>query len=323
MLTTCAACGQPMPSTAAFCGCGRPAWRTCSRCGGPVGARARWCGTCGSDTGNFAGASPDAAVPVPPAPPTPMWPGLAGDIPAAGADWVGAGTARASAPRRSLSQPPVLIGGAIVMLVIAIVGAVIAFGGAPSIRPSGTGATASLTVAEARMDGPTFINVPADVIRSTAVTPGGGTVAADGVTVVVPEGAVAVDTTVVIRRLNAPFDMNVAADAEPEASEAEPGAVDAIPIGPAYDFGPTGTQFAQPVDVTLPFKLEDAGLGVSAPGVGGGWGVRATCEHGSGSVELAWAFPDAAGMAGSTFEIIASGGSIGRDSWTYRYEWRP
>jgi hypothetical protein len=33
----------------------------------------------------------------------------------------------------------------------------------------------------------------------------------------------------------------------------DPTDVAAIPIGHAYDFGPAGLQFAQPVEVTLPY----------------------------------------------------------------------
>jgi hypothetical protein len=65
MLRTCVTCGQPMTSTAAFCGnCGRPAWRACPHCGGPTAEGARWCGTCGADLAHLSGVP--AVAPPPP-----------------------------------------------------------------------------------------------------------------------------------------------------------------------------------------------------------------------------------------------------------------
>ena len=73
MLRTCAACGQPMTATAAFCGnCGQPAWRACPQCGGPTAEGARWCSTCGANLAGFAGvplAAPPSQPTAPPAPP--------------------------------------------------------------------------------------------------------------------------------------------------------------------------------------------------------------------------------------------------------------
>lgn len=52
------------------------------------------------------------------------------------------------------------------------------------------------------------------------------------------------------------------------------------------------------------------------------WSVEATCQKGSGSTELSWAFP--AGMAGGTLTISATGGDDdGGDTWTYSYQWQP
>jgi hypothetical protein len=110
---------------------------------------------------------------------------------------------------------------------------------ATSPGPSTTAAASSaptassIPVLETQMEGPTVIDVPADVVSTSVVTPGGASIAADGVTVAVPAGGVTSDTTVVVKRLNAPFHMNVFAPSAPTD-------VAAIPIGHPYDFGPAG-----------------------------------------------------------------------------------
>ncbi len=125
-----------------------------------------------------------------------------------------------------------------------------------SAAPAATAssAPAGLPVALTPMEGPTVIDVPADVISTTAITGAGGEVQADGVRIVVPAGAVAGDTTLVVKRLNAPYRMNVFAHSDPTD-------VPAIPIGHSYDFGPDGVRFARPVDVTLPYEQSSVPVG--------------------------------------------------------------
>ena len=107
-------------------------------------------------------------------------------------------------------------------------------------------AVASLPVLDTPMEGPTVINVPSDVISTSVVTAAGASIAADGVAVAVPAGGVTSDTTVVVKRLNAPFHMNVFAPSAPTDAAA-------IPIGHPYDFGPAGVTFAKPVEVAVPY----------------------------------------------------------------------
>lgn len=226
MSTTCAACGRLVASNAAFCiGCGQPVPRACSACGASVSATANWCGTCGSKVGAAASAGTTAPAPLPLAPPMPPW----------------AAPAAAPAPLgvRSASRRPLAIAG-VGLAAVALLVAVTVFGDRLPWN------TTSLPVVAMSMDAPTVIDVPTEVIGSTTVRVAGATVVADDVKIVVPNGAVSADTDVVIQRLNAPFHMDDGAAAGSDA-------LDARPIGPAYDLGPAGTQFGQPVDVTLPY----------------------------------------------------------------------
>ncbi len=102
------------------------------------------------------------------------------------------------------------------------------------------------TTLETQMTGPTVIDVATDVVSTSVVTAAGAAIAADGVRVAVPAGAVAGDTTVVVKRLNAPFHMNV-------FSPSTPTDLSAIPVGHPYDFGPAGVAFTQPVEVAVPY----------------------------------------------------------------------
>ncbi len=104
------------------------------------------------------------------------------------------------------------------------------------------------------VDAPTVIDVPTEVVSTSTVTPAGASIAADGVTVIVPAGGVSQDTEVVVARLGAPFGMSVFA---PAASTDAP----AIAIGKSYDFGPSGTTFAQPAVITLPFDPANVPVG--------------------------------------------------------------
>ena len=118
-----------------------------------------------------------------------------------------------------------------------------------------TPAPSVLPVVETPMEGPTVIDVATEEVATVVVPPHGATIMADGVTVAVPAGGVAGDTTVVVKRLNAPFHMNVFAPSDPTG-------VAAIPIGHPYDFGPAGVQFAQPVEVTLPYDPQYVPAGI-------------------------------------------------------------
>jgi hypothetical protein len=104
----------------------------------------------------------------------------------------------------------------------------------------------SIVVLESVVDAPTVIDVPTAVVSDAVVGASGGSVAADGVQVAVPEGGVASDTKVSVSRLEAPFRQGVFAPVTSTDASA-------IAIGKAYDLGPSGTTFAQPVDVTLPY----------------------------------------------------------------------
>jgi hypothetical protein len=106
--------------------------------------------------------------------------------------------------------------------------------------------TPAAPVVDAVADAPTVIDVPTTVVSDATVTPAGAAIAADGVTVVVPEGGVAKDTQVVVARLGEPFGMNVFAPAGSTDPSAQA-------IGTSYDFGPAGTTFDKPVVISLPY----------------------------------------------------------------------
>ncbi len=96
------------------------------------------------------------------------------------------------------------------------------------------------------VDAPTEIDVAHEVVVSEMVSPAGTTLTTDGAALLVPPGAVAADTRIEITRLDAPFRQS------PYAHD-EPGAVSAVPAGPALDFGPAGVTFTTPVTVTLAY----------------------------------------------------------------------
>ncbi len=131
---------------------------------------------------------------------------------------------------------------------------------APAAASAAPAASGMATV-DTMMEGPTVIDVASDVVSTSVVTPSGASIAADGVTVAVPAGGVTGDTTVVVKRLNEPFHMNVFAPSAPTD-------VSAIPIGHPYDFGPSGVQFAQPVEVTLPYDPQYVPGGTDAGRLG-------------------------------------------------------
>lgn len=106
--------------------------------------------------------------------------------------------------------------------------------------------TPAAPLLEPVVDGPTVIDVPATVVGEAVVTPAGATIEAEGVRVAIPAGGVSSDTEVSVARLEAPFAMSVFAGAAAEGSSA-------TAVGKAFDFGPAGVTFAQPVVVSLPY----------------------------------------------------------------------
>ena len=222
MSTVCTACGRPVAPSATFCvGCGKPTTHACPQCAATVKASATWCPICGAKLTDAV--APQASAPVP--------------TPSYGAP--GAWPTQAPGRVRSSRRRPVLIAGVAVAVVTVLVATTVFGDRLPWNTPS-------LPVAAMPMDAPTVIDVPTEVISTTTVHASGQTIAAGGVKVDIPEGAVSADTSVVIQRLDVPFHMEVNAAADSEATEVRP-------ISPTYDFGPAGTQFGQPVDVTLPF----------------------------------------------------------------------
>lgn len=177
--------------------------------------------------------------------------------------------------------------GRVLLSLIVVVGA--ACGGSPDDtsptagadeQPDGSPTSVDLTapaevevppdlVATTPMDGPTVIDVPSRVVISETVGPDGAELSASGMTLRIPAGAAA-DTTVEVVELDAPFHANPYAPDEP----------DAIPValaGPTFDVGPAGVQFAEPVEVVLPYDptpvRDDLGALAVAYWTGASWGL--------------------------------------------------
>jgi hypothetical protein len=175
--------------------------------------------------------------------------------------------------------------GAVLFSLVLVAGCSGATSSAPSASSAAGGASAapvasSLPVLETPMEGPTVIDVPSDVISTSVVPVGGASIAADGVTVAIPAGGVTSDTAVVVKRLNEPFHMNVFAPSAPTD-------VTAIPIGHPYDFGPSGVQFAQPVEVTLPYDPQYVPGGTEAGRLGAAYFNGTHWVVAGGSVDTA------------------------------------
>ena len=101
------------------------------------------------------------------------------------------------------------------------------------------------SVSTTPMNAPTVIDVPSTVVASQMVSEPGATIVVDEMSLSIPAGALVAETTVDIVRLDAPFQMNPFADDPPNATPV-------VMAGPAYDFGPPGVRFDQPVEITLP-----------------------------------------------------------------------
>ncbi len=239
MLRTCAACGQPMASMAAFCGnCGRPALRACSQCGGPISPGARWCGTCGADVVDLAGVQ---AVATPPQP-APVSPGVA--MPSF-----------AAAPRRpGRALPAVLLAAVVVAAVVA--------GGIVVLRP-GSSSVATPVMAGGHLDSmdltppiPEQGDIPpveetkpitghltlgAETHLATeTIGAAGGTVTAKGLEIQVPNAALTTDTK---------FDVSQAPITGNSFSKL------VTPLSPLYLVDDGGAGLSQPVTVTLPATI--------------------------------------------------------------------
>jgi hypothetical protein len=103
---------------------------------------------------------------------------------------------------------------------------------------SGTGAcTLTLTSDQA-------VTATFDAVTSMTIGPSGGTVTTpDGVVIDVPQGALAAETLITVARAPNP----------PSGA-----------VGPVFELGPDGTQFSQPVTLTIPY--DPAALGSTSPG---------------------------------------------------------
>ncbi len=230
MSTTCAACGQAVASSAAFCiGCGQPVPRACSQCGAPVSAGANWCATCGSKVGAAAApAGATAPAPQPPLQPTPPW---ATPVAVAG---------RPGGLMRAARRRPVLIAGAAVAVVAVLVATTVFSGRLPWNSPS-------IPLVETTMQAPTVIDVPTDDYTLSIVPGKGDRLDTEGAALVIPAGAAVSNTTVTVKVLQAPFHMTL-------GQPPQDGQAYASAVGPVVDFGPTGTTFNEPVTISVPYE---------------------------------------------------------------------
>ena len=229
MSTTCAACGQAVASSWAFCiGCGQPVPRACSVCWAPVSAAANWCGTCGSKVGAAAAPAGAAApAPQPPAQPTPPW---AAPVAVAG---------RPGGLLRAARRRPVLIAGAAVAMVAVLVATTVFGGRLPWNSPS-------IPLVETTMQAPTVIDVPTDDSTLSIVPGQENQLDTEGAALVIPAGAASPNTTVTVKVLQAPFHMTAGAPAQDSQDTG-------YAVGPVVDFGPEGTTFNEPVTISVPY----------------------------------------------------------------------
>ncbi len=169
-----------------------------------------------------------------------------------------AGRPEGTSPSRPAWLLPVIILVAVVIVVGGGLGSYLAFwkdpgnGGDGNVSasndvPTSIAPTTSTTNGWP-MVGPTVIDVPTEEISASIVSSDGAVIEAGPVRVDIPPGAVTTDTGIVVTRLNAPF------HTDPSPVD-DPDAVAAVPISSAYDFGPAGVSFAEPVTITLPYDL--------------------------------------------------------------------
>ena len=160
-------------------------------------------------------------------------PGL---VPAA---WSGAPTpAYAQTPRAPSHRGlwALLAGAAVVVVAGAVVGTLLA---------TGVFSKQALLV-ETPMRGPTVIDVPYDSSQVVVSPKEGGKFEVQGVEIFVPADAVASETTLELKVLQADF--NVSKEAAPKD-----GTTSAYRLGQAVDFGPEGMAFDKPVTITMPY----------------------------------------------------------------------
>lgn len=110
----------------------------------------------------------------------------------------------------------------------------------------GGGSADEAPLVKTPMEAATVIDVRSTVVGTQNVAPAGTTIETAEATLVIPADALAAKTRVEMVRLDGPFNMN------PYATDAE-GAISAVPVGDAVDFGPAGVAFDSPVTITLPY----------------------------------------------------------------------
>lgn len=256
MPLTCAACGQPMTSMAAFCGnCGQPVRRACSQCGGSIGAQAQYCGTCGSAVVDLAAVA--AGAPVQPTPPPPTGPAPAQPVtPPTPAPFGAPMPPVAAGPRR---RPSANL--SVVLALVAVVA--VAAGGFVVLHPGASSSLATPPMVDGFPD-PLALTMPESPagslppINETKPTTGhltigaetplatqtigtaGGTIAAQGLQIQVSDGTLAADAN---------FDVKQA----PITGNTFGGFV--TPITPLYLIDDGGASFGKPVTVTLPATI--------------------------------------------------------------------
>ena len=179
MIATCAACGQPVVSSAAFCvGCGQPVPRACAQCGGPLSARARFCGSCGADVAPSAVAPADVQALTATAPAVSRAPsgavlpsrGTRGDL------------------MRSARRQPVLVAAGTLAVVAAFVATIMLGNALTGGTPASSGPAGSAEPSYPAIVAPPLVALKP--LASTAVADGAKVTDAKGVTVEVAKGAV-------------------------------------------------------------------------------------------------------------------------------------
>ncbi|MCX6005212.1 MAG: hypothetical protein NT082_06025 [Chloroflexi bacterium] len=105
---------------------------------------------------------------------------------------------------------------------------------------------ASVPVVNPEVIKPYLFDNPSKTVTKKATKKDGLTIKEEGLTLVVPPGAVKSDTQVVVKTFNQPPPSTV-------LSESDTRPKNAVMIGKVYDFGPDGTEFDKPVQVTLPY----------------------------------------------------------------------
>jgi hypothetical protein len=104
-------------------------------------------------------------------------------------------------------------------------------------------------VADVQMVAPDNINLPSVPITGIATPNGGAAIESDGMKLTIPPGAVSQNTEIVVKKFTeSPL------PPLPEQTISEP---HLVVISEAYDFGPAGLEFQQPVTITLSYEEND------------------------------------------------------------------